>query len=1153
MNIAPLLEQIQTKDPQERIQGLNALTQSMLDIALDDIPSVMDTIRPSLKDNNYKVCEAALTFLCTFLEHIDAKIFQPFFSDFLNLLVERFGDAKNSVRDKAFEAVIMVTKHYSPKEILDAIREGFIHKSWKVREGICLIFIQILQAFGPKNIMFMKYLPDIVSLLDDSTQSVRDAAVMAICEIYRYVGVDLLQELGNYKLRTPQLKAIEDRASEIMVDTENLVPLKPKTLKSPVKNKSARHTIHTIGATAGRPSSVATNEGDGEENDVQPVYIKESDLSREMEVSIEILEDMKNVDWKRRLNCIRRLRGLVHGGATDFPGFIAEFSRIRESLSKNLLDLRSTIVKESCMLLNLLAKTMGSRFESLSDYFVPIILKSTVVTVQVISDSVNVCIRTLITHAKLNRSIIVIVEKLIDPKSHATMRARCAEYLVLMLQHVDSAILTKNIDDISKAVKSAINDASAGARQAGRQAYFALKDTFPDKAYKLYTELDPNTQKKLNTSDDTRSGQISPRSTTSSVVSGTSVSSYVSSASTLRRTKSVITRKISKTDSIVVQEPKNHTKPTIPTLPLSGTYPPSPKKPPSLQVKAMTRTPTSPSSPLSPRGSSSSQKSPSASVRLSKSFEVGPLDKSSNDPMDTSLDSPTMESVNSILRDTKNMDWKSKVQVLEKLETIIDSDRISEVKSTFLQVINLYIDRLSDTHLKVVEKTLTSSLMLIDKLPDCVEPYLERILSKLFLLLTEEKTKLLSEQLLTKIASSYSGDILLPRIFKIVDTYHSRVRVACLEFLMHIVQGSSAYLSYPGHMRSSIKKIIALIQVNTSKPCEAALTSIMISLYSIHPHIFLEQMLSLPSLEQNPIKNLLRERIPDFEHTLTIVSKKSSQPSSNVSSPLSAKSPNTNIKVVENTIPSRIEKYKISTAQELKNERESLDELSACLTAIAKYKIDNNPHQVYRCLFDITEIARQKPPSESVWQISFAKLIFYLFDLFFDEDEIVREKALLSVAALLRYQNEHCIKFADITFRKLMEKFNDKVPAVQRTAERVAEQFIESMDPQKTLELIKPQIINNSEKEQQLLGGLRIMTKLIKQISPEILLTHVPSILPGVYEAFKHSNVDIRKSVVYLMVDLHFALGESFDPYLKRLSVEQQKLIQIYIKKSEVK
>ncbi|EFC50021.1 CLIP-associated protein [Naegleria gruberi] len=1108
----------------------------------------MNAIRPTLKDNNFKVCEASLTFLCTFLEHIDAKIFQPYFIDFVNLLLERFGDTKVSVRDKAFEAIIMVARHYSASTVLDSIREGFIHKSWRVREGVCLSFVQILQTFGPKTISLAKFLPDIVSLLDDSTPSVRDSAILGICEIYRFVGADLFQELSNYKLRTSQIKAIEDRACEIMVDTENLVSLKPKA-KSPLKPPRSRQTIHTNITTNGKSAT-----DDTEETDVQPIYIKENDIQKETEQSLEILNDTKNLDWKKRLNCIRRWRGIVYGGATDFSSFIGEFLRLREAISKQVVDLRSTIVKESCMLLNLIAKTMGSKFEPLSDYFVPILLKSTVVTVQVISDSVNTCIRTLIIHAKLNRGISVIVERLTDSKTHATMRSRCAEYLVLIFQHVDTGFLSKIIDELCKALKSAINDASPSARQAGRQAFMAFKEVFPDRATKIFSELDPSTQKKLN-EESNKSGQISPRSTTSSLSGAASVTSYVSSGSTIRRTKSVITRKLPtkpESSTTLITEKKLISKPVIPSIPLSTTYPPSPKKI-SLPVRPVSVAgKNSPSSPKkSPNSTNLIKSSRTDSVLIPKKLVFG------SDPMDVGEDLAIVqevETVSTILRESKNLDWKAKITVFEKLESIINSGRSSEIKNTFLQVINLYIDRLSDTYQKVVEKALTSLIKLIDHLPENVEPYLERILSKLFLLLTEEKTKTLAEHLLTKIGNSYSGDILLPRIFKIVDTFNSRVRVACLEFLMHIVQSSSAYLSYPGHMRSSIKKIIALIQQNTSKSCDAALTSIMISLYTINSTNFMEQLLSLPSLEQNPIKNLLRERVSDFDQHLTLyckltdfrISKKSS-PTTSTTTVLTSKPtlPNRN---VENIISLPIR----NTDREYQT-TDTLDEISSSLTSIAKYKIDKNPHQVYRCLFEISEIARLKPSTDNVWQISFAKLLFYLFDLFFDDDEIIREKALLSVASLLRYQIEHCIKFTDITFRKIMEKLNDNVPAVQRTAERVAEQFVESIEPIKTLELLKPQIINNSEKEQILLGGLRLLTKLIKLISPDILLGHVPSILPGVYEAFKHSNVDVRKSVVYLMVDLHFSLGELFEPYLKRLSIEQQKLIQIYIKKNEVR
>ena len=825
----------------------------------------MDALRSTLKDNNFKVCEASLSFLCAFLEHVDAKIFQPYFNDYVNLLMERFGDSKTSVRDKAFEAIIQIGKHFTAKDTLEAIREGFIHKSWKVREGVCMSFVEVLQHFGPKSIPLNRFLPDIVSLLDDSTASVRDAAVTAVCEIYRYVGVDLIQELGTYKIRVAQMKSIEDRASEIEVDVENLVSLKPKNLKSPLKPK-ARHTIHTI-STASNGKTNSTVDCENDDVDVQPAYIKENDLPREIEAINETLQDVRNGDWKKRLNAIRRLRGLTYGGVTDFSTFTSEFSRLKDAISKQVVDLRSTIVKEACILLNLLAKTLGSRFELFSDYFVPILLKSTVVTVQVISDSVNNCIRTLIIHGKLNKGVSLLTERICDSKTHVTMRGRCAEYLVLVLQHVDYSILSKTMDELTKAIKASVTDASAAARQAGRQAFVIFKDSFPERANRLFMELDPSTQKKL-TGD--KNGQISPRGSTASSMSihsmasaTSSVSSAVSSTSSIRRTRSAIPRKIGKMSEEVEIVSKKTVKPSVP---MTTTYPSSPKK--NLSIKVQPGKKTQSTSPISP---SSPSKPKTAPQPLRSSMQISKLDVSTNsDPMDTSGDlDVSMESVNAIVRESRSLDWKTKVQVFEKMEIILDSSRISEVKSTFLPVINLYIDRLSDSNQNVVDKALSSSMKLIEKLPECVEPYLERILSKLFLLLTEDNTKILSEKLLTKIGNSYSGDILLPRLFKIVDTYNSRIRVACLEFLMHIVQSSSAYLSFPAHMKSSIKKTISLFQQNTSKTCEPVLTSIMVSLYTVQPKVFLEQILSLPSVEQNPIKNILRENVPDFDNNLS--------------------------------------------------------------------------------------------------------------------------------------------------------------------------------------------------------------------------------------------------------------------------------------------
>ena len=55
------------------------------------------------------------------------------------------------------------------------------------------------------------------------------------------------------------------------------------------------------------------------------------------------------------------------------------------------------------------------------------------------------------------------------------------------------------------------------------------------------------------------------------------------------------------------------------------------------------------------------------------------------------------------------------------------------------------------------------------------------------------------------------------------------------------------------------------------------------------------------------------------------------------------------------------------------------------------------------------------------------------------------------------------------------------------------------------------------------------------------------SVLPGLFEAFKSPNADVRKAVVDAIVDLYLQLGDWLMPYLSPLTTAQLKLVTIYI------
>lgn len=49
-----------------------------------------------------------------------------------------------------------------------------------------------------------------------------------------------------------------------------------------------------------------------------------------------------------------------------------------------------------------------------------------------------------------------------------------------------------------------------------------------------------------------------------------------------------------------------------------------------------------------------------------------------------------------------------------------------------------------------------------------------------------------------------------------------------------------------------------------------------------------------------------------------------------------------------------------------------------------------------------------------------------------------------------------------------------------------------------------------------------------------------------------HTSANVRKSLVFCMVDMHFLLEASvFEKYLSRLNSNQQKLVNIYIERKQ--
>jgi CLIP-associating protein 1/2 len=70
--------------------------------------------------------------------------------------------------------------------------------------------------------------------------------------------------------------------------------------------------------------------------------------------------------------------------------------------------------------------------------------------------------------------------------------------------------------------------------------------------------------------------------------------------------------------------------------------------------------------------------------------------------------------------------------------------------------------------------------------------------------------------------------------------------------------------------------------------------------------------------------------------------------------------------------------------------------------------------------------------------------------------------------------------------------------------------------------------------------------QLVHRLPSEELMAKLPSFLPVLFDAFGNQNAEVRKTVVFCLVEIYIVLGKAFVPYLGSLSSTQLRLVTIY-------
>nr|GMD73116.1 CLIP-associated protein-like [Ipomoea batatas] len=259
--------------------------------------------------------------------------------------------------------------------------------------------------------------------------------------MHKNVGPQFRDELQRHDLPLMMLKDIYARLERI----------EPKTKTA--NGRTSNYPAHDIGSlnhnpkksspkakNSTRDASLFGGDGDMIEKPVDPIKVySEKELIKEFEKITSTLSPEK--DWSIRIAAMQRVEGLVIGGAADYACFLGLLKQLVGPLSTQLSDRRSSIVKQACHLLNFLSKELLGDFEPCAEMFIPVLFKLVVITVLVIAESADNCIKTMLRNCKVARVLPRIADCAKNDRS-AVLRARFISssqiYALLSLLHLIS-------------------------------------------------------------------------------------------------------------------------------------------------------------------------------------------------------------------------------------------------------------------------------------------------------------------------------------------------------------------------------------------------------------------------------------------------------------------------------------------------------------------------------------------------------------------------------------------------------------------------------------------------------------------------------------------------------------------------------------------
>jgi hypothetical protein len=198
-----------------------------------------------------------------------------------------------------------------------------------------------------------------------------------------------------------------------------------------------------------------------------------------------------DVDWDVQVATMKRLMGLINGGLLRNGDAVRRLPLLFPGLSSAICNLRSALVKHSCLVIAQLARELDPTSDAVADYL-PALDSQLSHGTRIIAESCRFTLLAIARNSLSGKMLSGVLD--LAGRKGAAQRAAAAECLLQIITKWDPSRIRSNWERIAPTLVGLLGDASADVRSFARTAVRALD---PSLVETIVSQLNPRTRRAI--------------------------------------------------------------------------------------------------------------------------------------------------------------------------------------------------------------------------------------------------------------------------------------------------------------------------------------------------------------------------------------------------------------------------------------------------------------------------------------------------------------------------------------------------------------------------------------------------------------------------------------------------------------------------------